>query len=173
VSDVISKLLELSDGDYVRYDDVVKALQAMQGDAVNGGCQQTRDHVNAQYTKIQDFVIGHGLYKGQSADKSHADIVIALAVKALQAMQGEAEPVAWKHSCAALLTDGVELWIDKCPHCGKPRTRPQPVVDVNQQLVEALKHIMKMQTFGYIVLGEEATTKARKALLSAAKGETE
>jgi hypothetical protein len=27
VSDVISKLLELSDGDYVRYDDVVKALQ--------------------------------------------------------------------------------------------------------------------------------------------------
>jgi len=33
VSDVISKLLELSDGNYVRYDDVVKALQAMQGEA--------------------------------------------------------------------------------------------------------------------------------------------
>lgn len=46
----------------------------------------------------------------------------------------------------------------------------EAVVDVNQQLVEALKHIMKMQTFGYIVLGEEATTKARKALLSAGKG---
>jgi hypothetical protein len=27
VSDAISKLLQLSDGDYVRYDDVVKALQ--------------------------------------------------------------------------------------------------------------------------------------------------
>jgi len=49
------------------------------------------------------------------------------------------------------------------------QSAPQPVVAVNQQLVEALKHIMKMQTFGYIVLGEEATTKARKALLSAGK----
>jgi hypothetical protein len=34
------------------------------------------------------------------------------------------EPVAWKHDCAALLTNGVELWIDQCPHCGKPRTPP-------------------------------------------------
>jgi hypothetical protein len=38
---------------------------------------------------------------------------------------------------------------------------------VNQQLLEALKHIMKMQTFGYIVLGEEATTKARAAIAAA------
>jgi len=76
---------------YEHYQSQIEALQAMQGDAVNGGCQQTRDHVNAQYTKIQDFVIGHGLYKGQSADKSHADIVIALAVEALQAMRGEAD----------------------------------------------------------------------------------
>ena len=34
------------------------------------------------------------------------------------------EPVAWKHDCAALLTNDVELWIDRCPHCGKPRTSP-------------------------------------------------
>lgn len=38
-----------------------------------------------------------------------------------------AEPVAWKHDCAALLTNDVELWIDACPHCGKPRNAPQPV----------------------------------------------
>lgn len=31
------------------------------------------------------------------------------------------EPVAWKHDCAALLTNDVELWIDTCPHCGKPQ----------------------------------------------------
>lgn len=37
------------------------------------------------------------------------------------------EPVAWKHDCAALLTNDVELWIDTCPHCGKPRNAPQPV----------------------------------------------
>ena len=30
------------------------------------------------------------------------------------------ELVAWKHDCAALLANDVELWIDACPHCGKP-----------------------------------------------------
>lgn len=35
------------------------------------------------------------------------------------------EPVAWKHDCAALLQNDVELWVDRCPHCGKPRTTPQ------------------------------------------------
>lgn len=37
------------------------------------------------------------------------------------------EPVAWKHDCAALLMNDVELWIDACTHCGKPRNAPQPV----------------------------------------------
>ena len=36
------------------------------------------------------------------------------------------EPVAWLHDCAALLTNDVELWINACPHCGKPRTPPHP-----------------------------------------------
>ena len=30
------------------------------------------------------------------------------------------EPVGWTHSCPVLCLDGVELWIDRCPHCGKP-----------------------------------------------------
>ena len=34
------------------------------------------------------------------------------------------EPVAWKHDCAALLTNDVELWVDNCPHCGKPSAAP-------------------------------------------------
>jgi hypothetical protein len=34
------------------------------------------------------------------------------------------QPVAWKHDCAALLQNDVELWVDRCPHCGKPRTTP-------------------------------------------------
>ncbi len=40
------------------------------------------------------------------------------------AAQPEQEQVAWKHDCAALLQNDVELWIDRCPHCGKPRTTP-------------------------------------------------
>ena len=34
------------------------------------------------------------------------------------------EPAVWNHDCAALLQNDVELWIDRCPHCGKPRTTP-------------------------------------------------
>jgi hypothetical protein len=41
-----------------------------------------------------------------------------------QETQPDQEPVAWKHDCAALLQNDVELWIDRCPHCGKPRTAP-------------------------------------------------
>ena len=37
------------------------------------------------------------------------------------------EPVAWVHDCAALLQNNVELWIDRCPHCGKPRITPPNV----------------------------------------------
>ena len=34
------------------------------------------------------------------------------------------ELVAWKHDCAGLCANDVELWLDACPHCGKPRTTP-------------------------------------------------
>jgi hypothetical protein len=27
----------------------------------------------------------------------------------------------WKHDCAGILQNDVELWVDSCPHCGKPR----------------------------------------------------
>jgi hypothetical protein len=46
--------------------------------------------------------------------------------EALAEQPAQQEPVAWKHDCAALLTNDVELWIDRCPHCGKPRTSQQP-----------------------------------------------
>ena len=44
------------------------------------------------------------------------------ALSELERMAGE--PVAWKHDCAALLANDVELWIDNCPHCGRPRATP-------------------------------------------------
>lgn len=31
-------------------------------------------------------------------------------------------PEGWKHDCPILLTNDVELWISRCPHCGKPET---------------------------------------------------
>lgn len=30
------------------------------------------------------------------------------------------EQSGWTHSCPVLCLDGVELWIDRCPHCGRP-----------------------------------------------------
>lgn len=44
----------------------------------------------------------------------------------LRAQIGQGETVAWKHDCAVLLANDVELWIDVCPHCGKPRYHPAP-----------------------------------------------
>ena len=55
----------------------------------------------------------------------------ALSAETLKAIEAAlAVSVAWKHDCAALLTNDVELWIHACPHCGKPRTvpsKPAPV----------------------------------------------
>lgn len=31
------------------------------------------------------------------------------------------EPVGWTHNCDVLLANDIRLWINKCPHCGKPR----------------------------------------------------
>ena len=48
------------------------------------------------------------------------------ALAALQAREGEV--VAWHHGCNVLCAD-IDLWIDRCPHCGKPRPAapaPQP-----------------------------------------------
>ena len=57
--------------------------------------------------------------------------------------QPQQEPMPWKHDCAALLINGVELWVDHCPHCGKPRTSPsaqqEPVGEVTDAVGDAFK----------------------------------
>ena len=53
---------------------------------------------------------------------THDAIIEALAIQpddsALKAWLGEQS--GWTHSCPVLCLDGVELWIDRCPHCGRP-----------------------------------------------------
>ena len=54
------------------------------------------------------------------------------------------EPVAWNHGCNALCAD-IDLWIDRCPHCGMPRPaapapqEPTSAVPVVRKMVEALE----------------------------------
>ena len=64
------------------------------------------------------------------------------AITALRTAIQEAEsvvPVAWLHDCAALLQNDVELWIDSCPHCGKPRTHP-PAAPAQQDIDLLIKN---------------------------------
>ena len=35
-------------------------------------------------------------------------------------------PDGWKHDCAGIMQNDVELWLDSCPHCGKPKTDAAP-----------------------------------------------
>lgn len=56
-------------------------------------------------------------------------------LRAAKQEPAQAVPVAWKHDCAALLTNNVELWIDACPHCGKPRSAPPAIDDETRKLV--------------------------------------
>ena len=41
-----------------------------------------------------------------------------------------------KHSCNALCSDDVELWIPQCPHCGKPAPTP-PVSEDKDKIIAA------------------------------------
>jgi hypothetical protein len=78
----------------------------------------------------------------------------------------QAEPAAWKHDCAALLMNDVELWVDSCPHCGRPRTLPQaPVVPPHrepQEPVECMCGICKLGKREPLT-DEEITTIWRKS----------
>jgi hypothetical protein len=58
----------------------------------------------------------------------HSDEARAVLLAALQEQAREGEAVAWHHGCNVLCAD-IDLWIDRCPHCGKPRPAapaPQP-----------------------------------------------
>lgn len=99
----------------------------------------------------------NSIYKGTqclsyaSAEQAHAREslidalnVLGAAITAARAYLAapEVEPpyfVAWKHTCNALCVDDLELWVDRCPHCGKPAPTPEAKQPVNQQLLSALK----------------------------------
>lgn len=81
------------------------------------------------------------------------DLAIGNTAPHQQSMQ---EPVAWKHDCAALCTNGVELWVDRCPHCGKPSASPQPVkqepvwsVEECDRVVKTLRYIQGIAERGF------------------------
>jgi len=58
------------------------------------------------------------------AYEHHASCGVLKSINSINAliasMEAQPEQVSWKHDCAALLQNDVELWVARCPHCGKP-----------------------------------------------------
>lgn len=63
---------------------------------------------------------------------------------ALKAAQGV--PDGWKHDCAVLLANDVELWIGTCPHCGK--SRPHPAKQAEPQPLSESAVLALYQKYG-------------------------
>lgn len=86
------------------------------------------------------------------------------------------EQVAWKHDCAALLTNDVELWIDTCPHCGKPRNAPQPVEReplTEKQIEAAAKKLSECMDYPWESMPKSGRAEMRKhaqSVIAAAHG---
>ena len=80
------------------------------------------------------------------------------------------EPVAWLHDCAALLTNDVELWIDACPHCGKPRNAPQPVEREPLPSVEIMRIILEVERQHNVLRGTTNWAAAVGRAIEAAHG---
>jgi len=94
LSDVISKLLELSDGDYVRYDDVVKALQAMQGEATSQPAVPD-GYVLMEINCVPDFVLEAAMRDYRLVKQLGGDdrtlVLTAITAALLSAAKGETE----------------------------------------------------------------------------------
>ena len=103
---------------------------------------------------------------GPSEDTTESAITALRSALAEQPAQQE--PVAWKHDCAALLTNNVELWIDRCPHCGKPCTSPpaqrKPLTD--EEIIKCWGQVSGTR-YGYV-----AFARAIEAAHGITKGNT-
>jgi hypothetical protein len=69
--------------------------------------------------KGEQLLIGNTIFPSPDQFAEMAD-----KTKVWQTLSVQQEPAAWKHDCAALLQNDVELWVDRCPHCGKPSATP-------------------------------------------------
>ena len=73
--------------------------------------------------------------------------------------------VGWKHDCAALCANDIELWIDRCPHCGKPRHNPPPTDDELLNKAEQVESEPAMWVMKHIRSGDLAQAKPNQKAL--------
>ena len=90
--------------------------------------------------------------------------------KAMLAAAPQPEPVdvvllGWKHDCAALCANDIELWIDRCPHCGKPRHNHPPTDDELLNKAEQAESEPAMWVMKHIRSGDLAQAKPNQKAL--------
>ena len=89
----------------------------------------------------------------------------AMLAAAPQPEQVDVGSVGWKHDCAALCANDIELWIDRCPHCGKPRHNHPPTDDELLNKAEQVESEPAMWVMKHIRSGDLAQAKPNQKAL--------
>ena len=87
--------------------------------------REPTEEMFAAANKIDDEMYCGGSQHGADIDQVYYAMIDA----APQPEPVDVGSVGWKHDCAALCANDIELWIDRCPHCGKPRHNHPPTDD--------------------------------------------
>ena len=93
------------------------------------------------------------------------DIYRAMLAAAPQPEPVDVGSVGWKHDCAALCANDIELWIDRCPHCGKPRHNHPPTDDELLNKAEQVESEPAMWVMKHIRSGDLAQAKPNQKAL--------
>ena len=107
---------------------------------------------------------------GIVANAAHDFLRVDHIYRAMLAAAPQPEPVdvgsvGWKHDCAALCSNNIELWIDRCPHCGKPRHNHPPTDDELLNKAEPVESEPAMWLMKHIRSGDLAQAKPNQKAL--------
>ena len=115
----------------------------------------------AAANKIDDEMYCGGSQHGADIDQ----VYYAMIAAAPQPEPVDVGSVGWKHDCAALCANDIELWIDRCPHCGKPRHNHPPTDDELLNKAEQVESEPAMWVMKHIRSGDLAQAKPNQKAL--------
>ena len=87
----------------------------------------------------QKMLTAFALAAARSHPTTEESLVVAGAQPVREPLTPDTHYQEWKHGCASMCTN-ITLWIDRCPHCGKPR----PVVEAAHGMTNAKEHTVKV-----------------------------
>ena len=102
---------------------------------------------------------------GKIVPNTYEETYSAMIAAAPQPEPVDVGSVGWKHDCAALCANDIELWIDRCPHCGKPRHNHPPTDDELLNKAEQVESEPAMWVMKHIRSGDLAQAKPNQKAL--------